>query len=164
MAAHLGHEAATLVVGLVAEPAELADPIQRAEGLLRWGQPVCVRFCVACADVVLDERRTLGQEPPEEALLAIRVANEWIACPCEEHALIAGTLAHMDQYDGQYVALRNHFWAREAPIAAGKASIAHHAARLALTLSAEELEVTPSDLFARVGPAVARWALERGAI
>ena len=163
VAVHLGHEAATSVVGLGVSPAsELADPQLRAEGLLRWGQAVCVRFCIACAERALSERRALGQELPSEALLAVRVANDWLACPCEEHALIAGTLAHVDQYNGEYVALRNYFWAREAPIAAAKMSIAHRAARLALTLSADEIGIAPSGLFARVAPEVARWALDRG--
>ncbi len=162
VAAHLGHEAALAVVGHVAEPAELADPAQRAEGLVRWGQAVCVRFCIACAEAVLDEPRALGQDPPEVALLAIRVANDWLACPCEQHALTAGTLAHLDRHDGEYVAIRDYFWAREAPIAAAKASIAHRAARLALTLSAHELRIRPAGLLTRVGPVVARWALDHG--
>ncbi len=41
-------------------------------------------------------------------------------------------------------------------------SIAHRAARLALTLSADEIGIAPSGLFGRVAPEVARWALDRG--
>lgn len=87
LAAHLGHKPAQDVLGRAfSESSETLEAW--IEKLRSWGDEAVVRACIATARSALPawaEHDATDQRVAE----ATRSAEDWIACPCEEHGLQA---------------------------------------------------------------------------
>ncbi len=119
LAAYLGDVgAAHVVLGEAPTADELAAWLR---GLAHWGPRTVVRALIALGDALLEVfRRAPPPRDPdaydypwdwagavaETASNALAVARDWVACPCPEHARVAGQVPDLlDPYSPYYLVL-----------------------------------------------------------
>ena len=82
LAAYCDYAAAQLALGDEAPPTP-SDLDAWGRGMHVWGKEACVRAVVALARVAFPYWRGHPEDVPAEAF---RAAENWIVCPCREHA------------------------------------------------------------------------------
>lgn len=93
LAAYLGDEVATLVLGPAAPTSTLPTEIDTwARSLAPFGQETSVRAALGVANEFMAAWRARWPDD-DRPRLAIRAAESWLRCPCSEHGLAAAAPA-----------------------------------------------------------------------